>query len=60
MPTCSVTAHTAWQIKEEKTKSTLEVGKLTVLVILKRNGTRHAAAAGACQRLATQCRIGTG
>ena len=33
----AVTAHAAWQIKEEKTKGTLEVGKLADLVILERN-----------------------
>ncbi|MEB3335504.1 MAG: amidohydrolase [Cyanobacteriota bacterium] len=33
----AVTAHAAWQIKEEKTKGTLEVGKLADLVILQRN-----------------------
>jgi predicted amidohydrolase YtcJ len=33
----AVTAHAAWQIKEENTKGTLEVGKLADLVILERN-----------------------
>lgn len=33
----AVTAHAAWQIKEESTKGTLEVGKLADLVILERN-----------------------
>jgi predicted amidohydrolase YtcJ len=33
----AVTANAAWQIKEEKTKGTLEVGKLADLVILERN-----------------------
>jgi hypothetical protein len=33
----AVTAHAAWQIREEKTKGTLEVGKLADLVILERN-----------------------
>jgi hypothetical protein len=33
----AVTAHAAWQIKEEKSKGTLEVGKLADLVILERN-----------------------
>jgi predicted amidohydrolase YtcJ len=33
----AVTAHAAWQIKEEKTKGTLEAGKLADLVILERN-----------------------
>jgi predicted amidohydrolase YtcJ len=33
----AVTAHAAWQIKEEKTKGTLEAGKLADLVILARN-----------------------
>jgi hypothetical protein len=32
-----VTANAAWQIKEEKTKGSLEVGKLADLVILERN-----------------------
>ena len=36
----AVTAHAAWQIKEEKTKGTLEVGKLADLVILERNPLR--------------------
>jgi predicted amidohydrolase YtcJ len=33
----AVTANAAWQIKEERTKGTLEVGKLADLVILDRN-----------------------
>ena len=33
----AVTANAAWQIKEEKSKGTLEVGKLADLVILERN-----------------------
>jgi predicted amidohydrolase YtcJ len=33
----AVTAHAAWQIKEEKSKGTLETGKLADLVILARN-----------------------
>jgi predicted amidohydrolase YtcJ len=33
----AVTAHAAWQIKEERSKGTLEVGKLADLVILERN-----------------------
>jgi predicted amidohydrolase YtcJ len=33
----AVTANAAWQIKEERTKGTLEVGKLADLVILERN-----------------------
>jgi cytosine/adenosine deaminase-related metal-dependent hydrolase len=33
----AVTAHAAWQTREEKTKGTLEVGKLADLVILERN-----------------------
>lgn len=33
----AVTAHAAWQIKEEASKGTLEVGKLADLVILERN-----------------------
>jgi len=33
----AVTAHAAWQIKEEKSKGTLEAGKLADLVILERN-----------------------
>ena len=33
----AVTANAAWQIKEEKNKGTLEVGKLADLVILERN-----------------------
>ncbi|MBU6354871.1 MAG: amidohydrolase family protein, partial [Cyanobacteria bacterium REEB498] len=33
----AVTAYAAWQIKEEKSKGTLEVGKLADLVILERN-----------------------
>ena len=33
----AVTANAAWQIKEEKTKGTLEAGKLADLVILARN-----------------------
>jgi predicted amidohydrolase YtcJ len=33
----AVTAYAAWQIKEETTKGTLEVGKLADLVILERN-----------------------
>lgn len=33
----AVTAHAAWQIKEEQTKGTLETGKLADLVILERN-----------------------
>jgi adenine deaminase len=33
----AVTANAAWQIKEETTKGTLEVGKLADLVILERN-----------------------
>jgi len=33
----AVTANAAWQIKEEKTKGSLEVGKLADLVILERN-----------------------
>ncbi|MFM7143453.1 MAG: amidohydrolase family protein, partial [Alphaproteobacteria bacterium] len=33
----AVTANAAWQIKEEKTKGTLEPGKLADLVILDRN-----------------------
>jgi len=33
----AVTAHAAWQLKEEKSKGTLEVGKLADLVILARN-----------------------
>jgi hypothetical protein len=36
----AVTANAAWQIKEEKTKGTLEVGKLADLVILERNPLR--------------------
>jgi predicted amidohydrolase YtcJ len=33
----AVTANAAWQIREEKTKGTLEMGKLADLVILERN-----------------------
>jgi predicted amidohydrolase YtcJ len=33
----AVTSHAAWQIKEERSKGTLEVGKLADLVILERN-----------------------
>ena len=33
----AVTAHAAWQIKEERSKGTLAVGKLADLVILERN-----------------------
>jgi predicted amidohydrolase YtcJ len=33
----AVTAHAAWQIKEERSKGTLEVGKLADLVILERS-----------------------
>jgi predicted amidohydrolase YtcJ len=33
----AVTAHAAWQIKEERSKGSLEVGKLADLVILERN-----------------------
>ena len=33
----AVTANAAWQIKEDRTKGTLEVGKLADLVILERN-----------------------
>jgi predicted amidohydrolase YtcJ len=36
----AVTAHAAWQIKEERSKGTLEVGKLADLVILERNPLR--------------------
>ena len=36
MPT-TVTATAAYQLKEEKTKGTLEVGKLADLVILEKN-----------------------
>jgi hypothetical protein len=33
----SITAHAAWQIKEEASKGTLEAGKLADLVMLDRN-----------------------